>query len=94
MHDIDNWVYCQANAESGLKEFWESSSMHLNHVAPIQHEVGIGAVVPEVGSIADKKPEVGLQEFVAIVRLRPLHCPSLTPTPPWASPSAIALRRS
>ena len=41
----------------------------LYDITPVQHEVRIRAMCPEVCSIADQESKVGLQEFVAVIGL-------------------------
>lgn len=60
---------------------------YLDNIVPVQHEVCISLVPPQVSCIRDQEAEVGLQELVAVVGLWPRPCP-----PPAAQAAPCAYR--
>ena len=57
--------------------------MYLDNVVPVQHEVGIGLMSPQISRVRHQEAEVGLQELVAVVGLRagPRPPPAARPAP-------------
>lgn len=64
---------------------------NLDNVFPVKHEVGVSLMPPEVGRVGHQEPEVGLQEFVTVVRLRPRRPLAATAAPPGptAAPGSV-----
>ena len=40
---------------------------HLNHIIPVQHQICISLMLPQIASIRHHKLEVGLQKLVSVI---------------------------